>query len=63
MPPPDSLNRLAAMQTFCKMVDYIMRTEGAKYRWCFSNLELAKWFKTEFGGEFFDLSHGPSLKS
>jgi hypothetical protein len=56
LPPSNDPNRLDAMKAFVASVDYRMRTEGIKYRWCFSNLDLARWFQDEFGGLFFDLS-------
>lgn len=59
LPPPDDLSRLVRMKEFCAAVDYRMRTEGAKYRWCFPNRHLAEWFQVEFGGELFDLSDAP----
>lgn len=56
MPPPNDLARQAAMDKFCATVPFQMRTEGARYRWCFPNKALAEWFRDEFGGEFYDLS-------
>lgn len=55
-PPVNDVNRQKAMTDFCLAVNYRMRTEDTRYRWCFPNKALAEWFQSEFGGELFDLS-------
>lgn len=56
LPPAEDAVRAGRMKDFCKSVDYRVRTEGTRYRWCFRQPRLAKWFMDEFGGTYFDLS-------
>jgi hypothetical protein len=56
LPPVEDATRLDRMKNFCATVNYRMRTEGTRYRWCFANEAFANWFQSEFGGRLIILN-------